>query len=88
MTKAEKIIVEKFNTMVREAAKHGIYIGGITLRKSRNTWTFCGQRVVVEALTTHSAVLLPTLEENAARIGEDMSSEGQVDIEMCFLLMP
>ena len=81
MTKAEKIIIEKYNNLVREAAKYGIYIGGVTLRKSRNTWTFCGQRVVVEALTAHSDVLLPTLEKHAAEIGENMSLEGQIDMD-------
>ena len=70
--KKESLLIEKINNAVDKAATGGVFHVGITLLKSNNTWTFSGHPMLVDALSAHAEVILPTLEEASRNIPTEL----------------
>ena len=91
MSKHESALIEKINKAISEAAKYGIFHAGVTLLKSKNTWTFSGHPMMVEALSVHSDVILPTLEAATIEIESEtneMVRLGETDYRTQTVLPP
>ena len=91
MAKLEQGLIERLNKAIENAGKHGMFHVGITLIKSRNSWTFSGHPLLVEALASHSDVILPTLEATALNIKEtvnEMVELGETSYQTQLVLPP
>ena len=94
MAKIEKAIEDRFDHLVKDAAKAGIYIGSCVLYKSRNKWSFSGNRAIVDALTSVYNVLLLALENEADNVGIDkkddrvVMNDSNFSMDICLPPMP
>ena len=92
MAKSEKDAILKLNQAVKNAAKFGIYVGGLSLQNSKNVWTFFGSRVLVNTLTANSDTLIQHIEtELAESNGEKMKEMvelGNPNYQTCKVLPP
>ena len=65
MAKAEKNAIDSLNKAILNAEKAGIYVGAVTLHKSKNNWSFFGNPMVVKVLQDNTKTLIYDLEKAA-----------------------
>ena len=70
MSKLELKAIDRLNQASISCQKYGVFHGGITLRKSSNTWAFFGHQLIVDALAACQSVIIPALEAEASNIDE------------------
>ena len=75
MSKTELAAIETVNRAINNAAKNSVYVGALTLRKSKNTWTFCGCKIIVDILTANMDAIMTQIENEISETDEEKLRE-------------